>query len=175
MTMSFRVISAAAALALGFSTVLLAQSPALDVKLGLWEISSTTEIGGQMPQVDAAGMTPQQQAQMEAAMKAMMGAHTDTSKTCMTKEKLDRSNILDPGDPDMACKQTFGVNTRTTLDGSVTCTGDHAMTAQMHVEAASPTAFKAMIKSSNTEQGRTMTLNIAMTGKWLAADCGNVD
>ena len=59
------------------------------------------------------GMT----AQMEAAMKAMMGAHTDTSKTCMTKEKLDRSNILDPGDPDMACKQTFGVNTRTTLDG----------------------------------------------------------
>jgi hypothetical protein len=44
------------------TTVVLAQAPALDIKMGLWEITTTTQIGGQTPQVDTSEMTPEQKA-----------------------------------------------------------------------------------------------------------------
>jgi hypothetical protein len=44
----------------------------------------------------------------------------------------------------------------------------------MHVDALSSTSFKAAMRSSNSERGKTMTVDGTMTGKWLGADCGNV-
>jgi hypothetical protein len=40
------------------TAVLLAQAPSLDVKMGLWEMSMTSNAGGQMPAVDTSKMTP---------------------------------------------------------------------------------------------------------------------
>jgi ribosomal silencing factor RsfS len=166
--------SAVATLSLSLSAIALAQAPVLDVKMGLWEIASTMNIGGQMPGMDTSKMTPEQKAQMDAAMKSMMAAHTTTQKTCVTREKFNKSNFMMDDQPGMTCKQTVMTNTRSTLDAKVVCTGERGMTMQMHVDALSQTAFKATMKSANTEQGKTMTIDGTMTGKWLAADCGDV-
>jgi len=162
---------AAATAALGAAAA--AQTPALNVQMGLWEISTTTDVGGQMPGVDTSKMTPEQKARVDAAMKGMMGSHTSVNKTCMTKEKFNQSNFMadQPGD---MCHQTITTNTRTSLEGSVTCTGEHPMTGQIHIDAPSPTAFTGTVKASSTDSGRTMTLNLALSGKWLGADCGAV-
>jgi Protein of unknown function (DUF3617) len=157
------------------AAVAFAQAPALNVKMGLWEITSVTDIGGQMPGIDTSKMTPEQKQRMEAAMKGMMGPHSNVTKTCMTKEKFNKSNFMTGGDGDQTCKQTLSTNTPTTLDANVVCTGERAMSGQMHVEALSPTSFKGTMKSANSERGKTMTLLMNMTGKWLAADCGDVD
>jgi hypothetical protein len=110
---------------------------------------------------------------MEAAMKAMMGSHTNVTKTCMTREKFDRSSFMIQDQPGMTCQQRMTTNTRTMLDATVTCTGERSINAQLHVEALSPESVKVDVKSSATEQARTMNVNVAMTGKWLGADCGD--
>jgi hypothetical protein len=155
------------------TAVVLAQVPALDVKMGLWEITSTSQVGGSMPSIDTSKMTPEQKAQMEAAMKSMMGAHQNVAKSCITKEKFEKEGIM-PAEKGQDCKQTIVTNTRAALDAKVVCTGDRPMTAQLHADALSSTSFKATIKSSTTDQGKQMTVDVAMTGKWLAADCGSV-
>jgi hypothetical protein len=163
---------AAAAVSMSFTTVALAQAPVLDVKMGLWEITSTTNLGGQIPTVDTSKMTPEQKAQMEAVMKAMTGTHS--AKTCITREKFNKSNFMTNDESGKTCKQTVATNTRTSLDATVVCTGERARTEQMHIEALSSTSVEASIKLSSAEQGRPMTASVTMTGKWLGADCGNL-
>src|SRR5437868_5425364 len=96
---------------IAISTVLLpvvlaaADTPALNVRLGLWETTSTTNVGGQMP-IDTSKMTPEQKARMEAAMRGMLGKHTNTTTSCLTKERLERGTFTDEQDrPD--CKTTI--------------------------------------------------------------------
>jgi hypothetical protein len=67
------------------------------------------------------------------------------------------------------------INTATVLDGSVTCTGDHPTTQQMHINATSPTAFTGTAKGTSTDEGKTMTIDMTLSGKWISAACGNVE
>jgi hypothetical protein len=173
MKIASRSIAAGLLSAAGVAVVL-AQAPALDVKMGLWEMTTSSDVGGQMPAIDTSKMTPEQRASVEAAMKGMMGVHTNVTKTCMTKEKFDRSSFMATDEPGRPCKQTITTNTRSILEGTMSCSGARPMTGQMHIDALSSTNIKATIKSSETDQGKTMNVNVAMTGKWLGADCGTV-
>ena len=170
-----RVWGWAGSVCLSFSmaVVLAAQAPALDVKMGLWEVSTTVDMGGQTPQVDTSKMTPEQKARMEEVMKGMMGTHTSVTKSCMTREKFEKQAFMNSNERGQTCKQAITTNTRSTLESTITCTGEHSMTAQMHVEALSPTSVKATMKSANAMRGGTMNVNVTMTGKWLGADCGS--
>ncbi len=118
-------------------------------------------------------MTPEQKQRMESAMRGVMGGKPTVTQTCMTREKFNDSNFMSSGS-DNKCKQVLTTNSATTLDGTVTCTGDRAMSGEMHVLASSPTAFTGTMKMNTTERGRPMTVDIKMTGKWLGADCGDV-
>jgi hypothetical protein len=106
---------------------------------------------------------------MEAAMKQMMGQHTTVTKSCMTKEKFDKDNFMND---DASCKTTVTTNTRSVLDAKQVCA--RGQTQSMRIEAASPTSVKATFKASTIDQGKTMTIDGTMTGKWLAAACGDV-
>jgi hypothetical protein len=165
-----RSVGAALPLA-GVTAVILAQTvPALDVKFGLWEMAMTVDIGGTPPQMDTSKMTPAQKAQMEAAMKEMMGQHTSTKRQCVTKADLAKS--MGETSPGQTCKDTVTTNTGTVYDVTRACTGERTEKAQIHMEAVGREAMKGMVKSSTTEDGRTQTANISFTGKWVAADCG---
>jgi hypothetical protein len=149
-------------------SVVLAQTPVLDVRMGLWEMTNTTNIGGQMPGMDMSKMTPEQRAQMEAAMKNMMGAHTTVTKTCVTKEKFDKGNFMSS---DEKCKATITTNTQSVLEMKQSCPNEQS---QMRLEALSPTSVKATFTGSGTDQGKTMTVSGTIVGKWLGANCGDV-
>src|ERR1051326_1562882 len=91
-------LGGAAAAALSITALVAAQSPMLDVKMGLWETTTKINMGNmpQMPQLSEdqlAKMPPAQRAQIENMMKTMQGAPV-TVKTCMTKEKLDRKSFM---------------------------------------------------------------------------------
>ncbi len=154
-----------------FTAVLLAQAPALNVRMGLWEVTSTTAIGGQMPAIDTGKMTPEQKARVEAAMKNLAGGHTNVVKDCLTKEKFEKRSFLTQ-DRDGRCTQTLTTNTASVLDATATCTGPNASTVHMHFEALSPTSVKGTMNMTSTEDGRTMTGTGTISGKWLGADCG---
>ena len=67
----------------------------LDVKPGLWETTTTTEMGGMppMPADVLAKMTPEQRAKFEAAMKARaaQGAKTTTRRTCLDQGRAEQA------------------------------------------------------------------------------------
>jgi len=147
--------------------VVRAQAPVLDVRMGLWEMTMTTNMSGDMG-IDMSKMTPEQRAQMEAAMKTMMAPHTDVSKTCMTKEKFDKGNVMSSDDK---CKSTITTNTRSVLEMKQSCPNEQS---QMHMEALSPTSVKATFTGTATNQGKTMKVDGTITAKWLGANCGDV-
>jgi hypothetical protein len=162
---------AALVLSAAGAAVLLAQAPALDVKMGLWELTSNTDMNGQMPSVDTSKMTPDQRTQFEAMMKAMSGARSSVVKTCITKEKFDRSSFA-PERPGSTCTEKVTTNTSSTLDATVSCKGERE--TRVHVDALSSTSIKGSITMSTSEQGRGMNMNSTITGQWLGADCGTV-
>jgi hypothetical protein len=139
-----------AALSLALGAGLVAQAPVLDIKMGLWERSTTTSLGPGLP------------------------PRTTTEQECLTKEQFDKDPFAMPPMPGMTCKNTVKTNTRTVYDATVTCTGGPAMNGEVHVQADSPSAYKATMKMTGDMQGQSMTVTIAMTGKWIGAACGNV-
>ena len=160
--------------ALSISAFLLAQTvarPMLDVRMGLWEVTSTTDMGG-VPGVDTSKMTPQQQAQVAAMMKSVVAKPT-VLKSCMTREKFvtDRTPVDQPG---TTCQQTIQTNTAKVLENTMICTGERPSKSVVRTEAPSPTAFTGTVTSTSTARGREMSVTIKMTGKWLGADCGDV-
>jgi Protein of unknown function (DUF3617) len=153
------------------SATLLAQTPALNVRLGLWETTVTTKVAGNMPGMDMSKLTPDQRARMEAAMKQFMGTHTTTHKSCMTKADLEKASFLGKDEPN--CKTTVVKNTSTMMEAHQVCAGDDARTVDLHFEAASPTAVTGTIKSTDTTGGKTVNVDGTITARWLSADCGN--
>jgi hypothetical protein len=160
---------------LGFAGLVLAQTPLLEPKFGLWQMTTTMNMAGAMPGVDTSKMTAEQKARMEAMMKGM-GDRTTVTKSCLKKEDLKDGNFMMQGQSGMDCKQTINTNTRTVLDANVACTGERPMNGQLHIELPTPATMKATMKTQAAGQragGPPMQLDIAMSGKWLAADCGS--
>jgi hypothetical protein len=157
---------AAAALAQG--------SPALNIKFGLWELAiDMGGTGGLPPGVDLSTMTPEQQAAMAQAMRGrgMTPGGGMAVKMCMTKEKLANGQMRQSR-PGQDCKDKVNKSTATTLDITETCTSSTqppvVTTSELHVEAPSPTS----VKITAQQTGQPMIVN--MTGKWVAAECGDI-
>jgi hypothetical protein len=159
---------------IGLSAVLVAQTPALDVKLGLWEHTIVTNMDG-APPIDTSKMSPEQAATMTAAMKGLMGEHTMTDKSCVKKEDLADDSFMLPHESGMTCKRTITTNTTTSYVANVNCTGAREMKGQISIETmAGGTAFNGSMKMATTTQGRTMNVTMKMSGNYLGADCGTV-
>jgi hypothetical protein len=173
----FRRFAASLVLAL-LATDAYAQAPAIDVKIGLWELTATTNIDMHMPAVDTSKMTPA----VGALAEAMTGSHSSVNKACVTKDRLATSVFGIVEDYGMTCKQTLTTNARTTVEGTAICAGDRSMTGILyrsmtgifHIDAPSSTSMNGRITMSNIEPGSGTTVVIVIDGTFLAADCGNV-
>ena len=163
-------------LVVGVTAVLVAQAPVLDVKLGLWENTMVTSIGGMaMPQMDTSKLPPEQAAKMAEAMKAMAGGQTVTEKHCLTKEDLANDSFMMPKDNKMTCTRTVTTNTKGVFAADVNCTGERTVKGQINVESLSGgNAFKGAMKMATTSGAQTINVNITMSGKYLGPDCGDV-
>jgi len=172
MMRSIRPLGTTAMIA-GLTATLLAQgAPKINVKMGLWEVTSTTNITGNVPMPDTSQMTPQQAAAVQAAMGAAMGPHTTTIKECLTKEKFEQGMLTDQKN----CKTTITTNTATVLEVQMACQQSQGstMSGLMHFEAPSPEAIAGTFKGSSSMGTQTMNITGTYAGKWTSADCGSV-
>lgn len=166
---------ASSILVVGVTTVLMAQTPALDVKLGLWENTIVTNMGGAASQIDTSKMSPEQAAKMAEAMKGLMGDRTMVQKNCLTKEDLSKDSFMMPENSNQKCTRTITTNTSSTFAATITCTGERDTKGEINVEAlAGGTAYKGTMKMASMSRGRTMNLTMTMTGKYLGPECGDV-
>jgi hypothetical protein len=154
----------------------------LNVKPGLWEVTSVGQVAGQMPAMQMPdsvmqNMTPERRAQMEAMMKNMAAraAQPRTRQRCITEEQLKRDAAFNEADRPN-CKRTVTMNSSSDWEVHSQCTVENGQTdVTAHFHADSPSSVTGNIDvAANGENGRNMSIKNTVTAKWLSADCGDV-
>ena len=150
----------------------------LDVKLGLWETTNTFQSSGMPPMSippDAlARMTPDQRAKVEAMMKNQGSPRTTTTKSCMTPEKMKRSEMF--YDEQKQCTKTVVTSSSSKMEMRMQCSmeGGAKANGTVRIERTSSDTVKGSVQMVTTSGDHTMNMNSTFTSKWLGADCGDV-
>ena len=147
-----------------------AEDLALNIQPGLWEMTSTPHMSGQVP--DTPELTADQRAKLEASMGKTMQPRR--YRECMTQEKFQHAFDRPPGAP-ASCKRTIVSNSATDLQMHVDCSdanGTHQMT--VHMQASSPQEMTGTVNIDASRNGKTMNILNNLVGKWVSADCGGV-
>ena len=146
-----------AVLAVGLSAgTVLAQG--FNMRTGAWEITMT--MGGAMPME---GIPPEMRAQIEAQLRK-----PQVVTSCVTAEDVKQLNLGKTNDSDDEdCELLSSKIGPTAADITRQCTGDQVYTETARFEAPTPQTIKANISRKSAEGITT----IAMTGRWVAAQC----
>jgi hypothetical protein len=159
----------------------------IDIKPGLWENTTTTQISGlqmpNMPQVtpdQLAKMPPETRARVEAMMKGGAGApQTSVMKSCITREQLSKPLF---GQQDKACTAKLVSSTSSTQRIHVDCTrGGNQTTGDLNMDRVDSEHVKGDMlmktsgdSSTKSSAGQNMTIKLNFNNKFLSADCGDV-
>jgi hypothetical protein len=151
-----------------------ARADSLDLKLGLWETTFTTNVSGMLvSDAQLQQMPPAQRERMEAMMKKQQadGPKTRTTKTCLTKEKLGRPFEKAEADEEKNCKRTILVATPSKQEVTIACTGERPQKKEWRMEATSRESAKGNMKVVSGSGSVTMSF----TARWIASGCGAGD
>jgi hypothetical protein len=154
---------------------------AQSMKPGLWEINNKMSGSPQMDQAMAemqkqlAGMPPDQRKQMEAMM-AQSGVRMApgagggmAAQICMTREMSERNDVPMQDGCTITQQQRSGSTTKVAFsctkppssgEGTITLQGPEAYSSQMTV--------RTMVN------GKSETVKMDSSGKWVATDCGSI-
>jgi hypothetical protein len=149
-----------------------------NVKPGLWEVTLDPQVSGEMaiPEDKLANLTPEQRAQMEAAMKAYVAnsSKPKTYKECMTPEKIAQGfDIAHRDDPSCTRKVISSSANELTVHDECNNPPQQSV-SDSHFEMKSGTQITGKYNYVMTSNGKTMKLIYTIKGKWLGASCGSV-
>ena len=124
-------------------------------------------------QAQLAAMPPEQRRKIEEMMKsrgATMGAQGTTAKFCLTKEQAAR-----PAEPRMTgdCKQSDVQRSGNTMSYKFACTTPAPVSGEGQV-TFSDKAYTGKSTMTAQVKGQPQQMSMDTSGKWLAADCGDV-
>jgi len=149
----------------------------LNVKTGLWQTTMVTTTSGAPPmtpdmEARLAQMPPEQRAKIEAMMKSRLGGtpQTNTYKSCITKEDLNKYPF---SDPKQNCSYNVLTSTGSKMDVSGTCTENNGMKTNftMRLQALDSENVTGTGQVAISGGGHTMNGNYTGTGKWLSPSC----
>jgi hypothetical protein len=157
---------------------------AQSMKPGLWETTNRMQSSsGQMEQgmaqmqKEMANMPPEQRKMMEDMMKqrgmTMPGAGSGgamTVKFCMSKEMAERKEIPAQRGDCKTQQQPAGPNK---MRMTFTCTNPPS-SGEGEVTYMGPEAYQMKMVVNTSAQGRPEKVNMEGSGRWLAADCGDI-
>lgn len=139
-------------------------------KVGLWNVTITTNMGGAaMP--DLSHLPPEALAAMRAHGVTMNG-NTMSVQHCMTQEEVnaDRPNMGNM----KTCQMSNVVSSNSRFSADVVCTGN--MAGKGHVDFTFDSADHYTGKTTlvGTMEGHPVNTSTAMEGRWVSADCKGV-
>lgn len=148
----------------------------MDVKLGLWETTSKTDMPGmptslpQIPEDALAKMPPEQRARIEAMMKGRGAPGTMTTRSCTTRESLDRGLNFQN---DKSCTYKVVSSSPAKQQIHVDCERGQMHTAgDLTLERADSEHVKGtMVMKPATGSG---DIKISFDTRWISSDCGSV-
>ena len=172
------IVWAFAAGAVAMAMARAADVPMLNVKLGLWEITTHPQVNGNLPITDEQlqKLPPEQRAKFEAAMQAAItrGAQPHLFKECMTPEKRSRG-FSAGSEQSKNCQQTLVTNTPSEFELHRECSSeDGKQSTSVHFRVVSSDHVSGTVNSLISHGSKTMTVNSTMEGNWLGANCGSV-
>ena len=171
------VLGTGVATLLGIAGAALAQTPTLDVKPGLWEITSTGTMTGTppIPPEMLANMPPEKRAQAEAAMQAAIarGNAPLSARHCLTEEQLRRGLNFDQRH-NPSCQRTVVSSSPSLLVEHEECPGTHPMVGDFRFIAIDRGTMKGDIDIVMGTSPNALTMQRSVQGKWLGDDCGDV-
>lgn len=179
-----RTLMIAGAGALLASAAMAADVKPLDAKVGLWETTTTTEMEGmpmpaapQIPQATLDKMPAAQRAQIEAMMKnrGNLGAPR-TSKSCTTKESLSKGFAM-PESRGVECKRDIINSSSSKIQMHMQCTpsaGGPTSDGDVTMERIDAEHIKGNMVTKTDMQGKSVTMKMSFSSKWIAADCGDI-
>jgi Protein of unknown function (DUF3617) len=148
----------------------------LDVRLGLWETKSTSQMNGTppIPESMLRSLSPEQRTKMEAMAKAReaKGPQSHTQQTCVTKEMLAKAMAFGGKD---GCTSTVIRSSRRAQDVRFTCTDSNSNmkgTGEFHIDAADSEHVTGTSTVKMEGGGNTMDVKASFTSHWVSADCG---
>jgi hypothetical protein len=154
------------------------------LKPGLWQVtnkmSGNPELDKAMAEMQKqmASMPPEQRKQMEAMMaqqgvRMVPGAQGGAMavQICMTKEMVERHEM--PVQQQGDCKTTVNQRSGSTMKMAFTCTNPPSSGEGTFTYQGSE-GYTSQMTMKTTEKGKTETMTMDGTGKWLSADCGTV-
>jgi hypothetical protein len=145
----------------------------LDVKPGLWEITSSHNISGipPMPTEWADQVTPEQRAAMEAAFRkeSAKGPQTETERECITQKDADKP--FDIGDKD--CTQTVVRTTRNTQEVRLSCNGATKGNGVLRITSPTPETMTGTLDLTLGDGKDPMKVTSELRGRGLGPDCGD--
>jgi Protein of unknown function (DUF3617) len=156
-----------------------AAAATLNLKPGLWEMTTTGETKG-APPIPAdvlAQMPPERRAKFEAAMAANANRTSapHANKQCITENSLQRGLKVDDNKNESGCQQTVVSSTASVMDMRMNCTSpQRSSSGTFHFETAGPEAVNGTINMTISDGAHSMTIKRVIQGKWLGADCGNL-
>ena len=154
---------AAAALALSFVPV---AAFAGHGKAGLWNVSTTMNMGNmQLPPEAAAKMK-------EMGMK-MPSAQTFNAQICMTQAEVD-ADKPPPMGRSSGCTAHVTSQTGTSMTADMVCDGEMKGNGHMQVSYTSPEHYAGSYSFKGVAGGRPMETSSSFAGDWVKADCGSV-
>jgi Protein of unknown function (DUF3617) len=140
-------------------------------KVGLWEITTTMNMGGvQMP--DMSKLPPEAQAQMKK-MGVHMSGNTVTTQHCMTAAEVAQDKP-----PAMQHAKDCTLEHVSVSNGSMSadmvCHGQMEGTGHIQVSYSGAAHYTGSMKMTGTAQGHPVSMSNTFEGHWVSPDCGGV-
>ncbi len=141
---------------------------ALDLKTGTWETTATTTIQGMpIPKATLAQLSASAREQVEQQMRERAAKpHTQTLRSCVTQDKLNRSDLLQSGHPD--CKRKILSQDAHKLEVEERCPPPISSKSHYLLVTKTPDRYDSTI---DVRQGESGKIHIEMTGQWISAEC----
>lgn len=153
--------------------------PFLDVKQGLWEVSTTHSMkgmpsGGSMADIPPdvlAKMPPDQRAKIEAMMSGKPS--TDVTKQCITKEKLEKRSAFTNNRGE--CTRTVVSSTGRKMEMKFHCVDKDATSDGTAVmEAITSDNVKGTVHIVTKTSENNITMDFTVSSKYLGPACGDI-
>ncbi len=150
--------------------------PFLDVKQGLWEVSTTHSMkgipgAGNIPPDVLAKMPPDQRAKIEPMMSGKPS--TDVRKECITKEKLEKRSAFMSNRGE--CSRTVVSSTGRKMEMKIHCIDkDTTSDGTAVMEAIGSDSVKGTMHFVTKTSENTITMDFTTSSKYLGPACGDV-
>lgn len=151
------------------------------IRPGVWEYTTTIKSqNGEMEkamvqmQQQMASLPPEQRKMMEKSMAAQgvaLGSKANSVRVCVTKENAARKFIPSS---DAQCEQTIVRQTGNSVWFKYSCKGNPPSSGEGEYTFNGDSAYKGKMTVKTKSQGRTETVQMNYTGKWISNDCKTI-